>query len=70
MHYTTSVVTQDTYIITHAILLLKQKPHTKKDNDTKHITLRISDYVVEALESDAARLGTSINSVSNVLSQK
>lgn len=35
------------------------------DSNTRHITLRIPDHVMTALESDSARLGISINSMSN-----
>ena len=44
---------------------MKPKPHARKEGDTKHLTLRIPDHVMAALESDAARLGISVNSISN-----
>ena len=46
------------------------KPHTKEDNATKHITPRIPNYVVTALESDSVRLGISVNSLSNNILKK
>lgn len=48
------------------ILLLNPKMHTRASDSTKHITLRIPDYVMAALDSDAARLGVSVNSVTNI----
>ena len=47
------------------MLQLKPKPHVRGGDDTKHMTLRVPDYVMAALESDAARLGISVNSISN-----
>ncbi len=44
---------------------MKPKSHARVGDDTKHVTLRIPDYVVAALESDSARLGISVNSISN-----
>lgn len=49
---------------------MKPKSHTRKEGDTKHLTLRIPDHVMAALESDSARLGISINSVSNSILRK
>ena len=49
---------------------MNPKTHTKENGVTKHITLRIPDYVVTALESDSARLGISVNSLSNNILKK
>ena len=49
---------------------MNPKPHLKKDNITKHITLRLPDYVMTALESDSTRLGISVNSLSNSIFKK
>ncbi len=43
---------------------MQTKSHTGGDG-TRHITLRIPDQVAAALESDSARLGISVNSMTN-----
>lgn len=47
------------------VLRLQQKSHARTSEPTKHITLRIPTDVVAVLESDSARLGISVNSVTN-----
>lgn len=44
---------------------MKPKTHARVESSTKHVTLRIPEYVTAALESDSARLGISVNSMSN-----
>ena len=44
---------------------MQQKPHSRTKEHTKHITLRIPADVLAVLESDSARLGISVNSVTN-----
>ena len=47
------------------MLPLQSKPHARTKDSTKHISLRVPDHVVLALESDSARLGIPVNSVTN-----
>lgn len=49
---------------------LKPKPHSSVNGSTKHLSLRIPDHVMSALESDSARLGISVNSMSNSIFKK
>ena len=44
---------------------LKPKSHARAKDATKHMTLRVSAQVAAALESDSARLGISVSSLSN-----
>ena len=44
---------------------MQSKPHVRTGDSTKHISLRVPDHVVSALESDSARLGISLNSMAN-----
>lgn len=44
---------------------MQSKSHTGAGDGTRHITLRIPDHVAAALESDSARLGISVNSMTN-----
>ncbi|MBI1658997.1 MAG: hypothetical protein IS632_09555 [Thaumarchaeota archaeon] len=44
---------------------MQSKSHTGAGDGTRHITLRIPDYVAAELESDSARIGISVNSMTN-----
>ena len=44
---------------------MQPKPHSRTGESTRHITLRIPANVLVVLESDSARLGISVNSVTN-----
>ncbi len=42
---------------------MQPKSHTRAGDGTRHVTLRIPDYVAAELESDSDHLGTSVNSM-------
>lgn len=55
----------DKYNVARTIPGLKPKSHARAEGVTKHMSLRVPAHVAAALESDSARLGISVSSLSN-----